>query len=145
MIYLDTSAAIAMFVPEPASDAVDAWFESCDEPLISSDWILTEFASALSIKVRRGELEKKQAQAAWTDFEGFSRSGLRLIPVSRQAFEHAAQLVRNVSSGLRSGDSLHLAMAIQAGSASIATADGTLEKNAKAKGLTVIGFECRTL
>ena len=58
MIYLDTSAAIPLFIPEPASDAVDAWFESCDETLISSDWILTEFASALSIKVRCGEIEQ---------------------------------------------------------------------------------------
>ncbi|MGA7177976.1 MAG: type II toxin-antitoxin system VapC family toxin [Thiobacillaceae bacterium] len=140
MIYLDTSAAIPMFVPEPASDAVDAWFEACDEPLISADWILTEFASALSIKVRRGELKQGQAQMAWKDFENFSRSGLRLIPVSRQAFEHAAQLARHVPSGLRSGDSLHLAMAIEARSASIATADGNLEKNAKAKGLAVKRF-----
>ena len=73
MIYLDTSAAIPLFVPEPASDAVDAWLESCDDTLISSDWILTEFASALSIKVRRGEIEQKQAQAAWKDFENFCR------------------------------------------------------------------------
>ena len=29
MIYLDTSVAIPMFVPEPASDAIDAWFERC--------------------------------------------------------------------------------------------------------------------
>lgn len=140
MIYLDTSAAVPMFVPEPASEAVDAWFESCEEPLISSDWILTEFASALSIKVRRGEIEQKQAQAAWKAFKTFSRSGLRLIPVSRQAFEHAAELVRDVPSGLRAGDSLHLAVAMETGCASIATADRNLDKNAKAKGLIIKRF-----
>lgn len=140
MIYLDTSAAMPLFVPEPASDAVDAWFESCDDTLISSDWILTEFASALSIKVRRGEIVQKQAQAAWSGFESFCQSGLRLIPVSRQAFGQATQLVRNVSSGLRSGDSLHLAMAIEAGVDSIATADINLEKNARLKGLAVNRF-----
>ncbi len=140
MIYLDTSAAIPLFVPEPASDAVDAWFESCDETLISSDWILTEFASALSIKVRCGEIEQKQAQAAWKDFESFCQSGLRLISVSRQAYTHAAQLVRNVPSGLRSSDSLHLAMAIEAGASSIATADINLAKNAQLTGLAVNRF-----
>lgn len=140
MIYLDTSAAIPLFVPEPASDAVDAWFEACDDTLISSDWILTEFASALSIKVRRGEIEQKQAQVAWKDFEHFCQTGLRLVPVSRQAFGQAAQLVRKVSSGLRSGDSLHLAMAIEAGAASIATADLNLAKNAKSMGLAVNRF-----
>ena len=140
MIYLDTSAAIPLFIPEPTSDAVDAWFESCDETLISSDWILTEFASALSIKVRCGEIEQKQAQAVWKNFESFCQSGLRLVPVSRQAFGLAAQLVRNVPSGLRSGDSLHLAMAIEAGAASIVTADANLAKNAKLKGLAVNRF-----
>lgn len=140
MIYLDTSAAIPMFVPEPASDAVDAWFETCDETLISSDWILTEFASALSIKVRRGEIEQKQAQTAWKDFEKFCQFGLRLVPVSRQAFEHAARLVRNVRSGLRSGDSLHLSMAMEVGAVSIATADVNLDKNARSMGLAVNRF-----
>ena len=140
MIYLDTSAAIPMFVPEPASDAVDAWFESCDDPLISSDWILTEFASALAIKERRGEIDRKQAQTAWKDFESFCQSGLRLVPVSRQAFEHAARLARNVRSGLRSGDSLHLSMALEVGAASVVTADATLEKNARSMGLAVNRF-----
>ena len=28
MIYLDTSAAVPMFVPEPASPAIEAWFLS---------------------------------------------------------------------------------------------------------------------
>ncbi len=140
MIYLDTSAAIPLFVAEPASDAVDAWFESCDETLISSDWILTEFASALSIKERRGEIEQKQAQTAWKDFESFCRSGLRLVPVSRQGFVHAARLARNARSGLRSGDSLHLSMALELGAVSIATADANLEKNAKSMGLAVKRF-----
>lgn len=140
MIYLDTSAAIPLFVSEPSSDAVDTWFESCDETLIASDWILTEFASALSLKVRRGEIEPKQAQGAWKNFESFSQSGLRLVPVSRQAFSHAARLIQNVSSGLRSGDSLHLAMALETGTAGIATADANLARNAQLMGLAVNRF-----
>lgn len=140
MIYLDTSAAIPMFVAEPASDAVDAWFESCDETLISSDWILTEFGSALSIKVRRGEIEHKPAQTAWKDFESFCESGLRLVPVTRQAFLHAARLARNARSGLRSGDSLHLSIALEVGAVGIATADANLAKNAATLGLAVNRF-----
>lgn len=140
MIYLDTSAAVPMFVPEPASDAVDAWYESCAEPLVSSDWIITEFASALSIKTRRGDVTEKQANAAWKDFEAFCRTGLRLAPVSRQAFDVAARLARDAESGLRSGDSLHLAMAQGIGASGFATVDGTLARNAKAKGLAVYSF-----
>jgi predicted nucleic acid-binding protein len=140
MIYLDTSAAVPLFVPEPASTGVVAWLESCTDTLISSDWILTEFASALSIKVRRGELAQKHSKAAWEEFEIFSRTGLRLVPVTRAAFAHAAQLVRNIRGSLRAGDSLHLAMAIEIGAASIATADGELEKSANAQGMMVNRF-----
>ena len=137
MIYLDTSAAVPMFVPEPASPAIEAWFESCVEPLVSSDWIVTEFSSALSIKVRKGEISAKQAQAAWKDFDAFCNSGLRLLPVSRKAFAEAAGMARKATSGLRSGDALHLAMALEAGASGIATADETLAKNAKVNGLAV--------
>jgi predicted nucleic acid-binding protein len=137
MIYLDTSAAVPMFVPEPASPAIEAWFESCTEPLVSSDWIVTEFSSALSIKVRKGEISAKQAQAAWKDFDAFCNSGLRLLPVSRKAFAEAAGMARHAASGSRSGDALHLAMALEAGASGIATADETLAKNAKVNGLAV--------
>ena len=140
MIYLDTSAAMPLFVREPASEAVDAWLESCTDPLISSDWIVTEFASALSIKVRKGEINARQAHAAWKDFDAFCNSGLRLLPVSRKAYKDAARMALHAPSGLRSGDSLHLAMALEAGASGLSTADDTLENNAKAKGLNVIRF-----
>jgi uncharacterized protein len=140
MIYLDTSAAVPLFVQEPASEAVDAWLESCTDPIISSDWIVTEFASALSIKVRRGEINARQARAAWKDFDAFCNSGLRLLPVSRKAFKQAAMMALNTPGGLRSGDSLHLAMALEAGASGLSTADDTLENNAKANGLNVIRF-----
>jgi uncharacterized protein len=140
MIYLDTSAAVPLFVPETSSAAVDAWMESCTDSLVSSDWILTEFSSALSLKVRRGELTPRQAAAAWKGFGEFCDTGLRLLPVSRKAFAEAARLVQDAGNGLRAGDSLHLAMALEAGAGGFATADATLGKNATAKGLSVNRF-----
>jgi len=62
---------------------------------------------------------------------------LRLLPVSRKAFTEAAGMARNAASGLRSGDALHLAMALEAGASGIATADEMLAKNAKANRLAV--------
>jgi len=140
MIYLDTSVAVPMFVPEPASDAIDTWYESCTDALVASDWIVTEFASALSIKERRGEIKAAQANAAWKEFEAFCRSGLRLLPVSRHAFDAAARMARNPASGLRAGDSLHLAMALEVAATGVATADAILAKNASAQGLGVHRF-----
>ncbi len=140
MVYLDTSVAVPLFVHEPASEAVDAWLEACAEPIISSEWIVTEFASALSVKARRGEISARQSRAAWKDFDAFCKSGLRLMPVSRSTFDAVALMVLNVPSGLRSGDSLHLAMALEAGAGALVTADATLAKNAQANGLKVIRF-----
>jgi predicted nucleic acid-binding protein len=139
-IYLDTSAAVPLFVPEPSSDKVAAWLDSGADTLVSADLILTEFASALAIKVRRGELIQKHAAAAWENFGIFSQSGLRLVPVTRATFMRAAQLVRSIRGELRAGDALHLAMAIETEATGIATADSQLEKCALVQGLAVTRF-----
>ncbi len=140
MIYLDTSAAVPLFVAEPASDLVDHWLSACDEPLVSSDWILTEFASALSIKEGSGTLTAMDAKSAWRNFEKFCDSGLRLAPVSRQAFAEAAKMVREPARGLRSSDALHLAVALEIGAKSIATLDATMAGNAKRMKLKAVAF-----
>ena len=140
MIYLDTSTAVALFVAEPASELVDAWLSACSVALVSSDWIVTEFASALSIKHRSGALGARDANVAWRNFEAFCRSGLRLFPVSRNAFEVAAQLVREPSHGLRSGDALHLAVAHEIGARTISSLDATMVANAKRLKMTAVAF-----
>lgn len=138
MIYLDTSAAVPLFVPEPSSERVAAWFAQCDELVVAGDWIVTEFASALALKQRRRELTIDQADAVWSEFEVFRTTGLRLVPVSRSAFASAARAMRDATSGLRSGDSLHLAIALEIGASGIATADATLAANARKHGLSIV-------
>jgi len=138
MIYLDTSVAVPLFVQEPASDRAAAWFATCADPIVAADWIVTEFASALSLKERRGDITAADARAVWTEFEAFCGTGLRLVPVSRKSFEEAARMVRDASSGMRSGDSLHLAVALEIGVSSMATADANLDANAKKQGLKTI-------
>lgn len=141
MIYFDTSAAVPLFVREPDSAAVDAWFETCSDPLLSSDWIVTEFASALSLKERSGMLGARDARAAWRGFEALCESGLRLIAVSRQAFKEGARLARQQSHGLRAGDALHLAVALEVGAKAIATLDTTLAANARRLKMRTVKFQ----
>lgn len=140
MVYLDTSAAVPLFVAEPASDQVDRWLGACDVPLVSSDWIITEFASALSIKERSGTLAASDARAAWRNFEIFCQSGLRLAPVSRNAFEAAAKMARGPAHGLRAGDALHLAAALEMGAKTIATLDAAMSGNAKRLKMKAVVF-----
>ena len=138
MVYVDTSIAIALFVPEARTADVKAWFAANADPLVAADWIVTEFASALSIKERWGDVAPAETDAVWRAFTAFCGTGLRLAPVTRAAFAAAADLVRDASSGLRAGDALHLAVAREIGAAAIATADATLAANAEAKGLATV-------
>jgi predicted nucleic acid-binding protein len=140
MVYLDTSAAVPLFIPEPSSDLIDKWFGACDIPIISSDWIITEFASALSIKERSGTLSARNAKAAWRNFGAFCQAGLRLAPVNRQAFEEAAKMVRQPAHRLRSSDALHLAVALEIGVQSIATLDTIMASNAKRLRIKTVEF-----
>jgi predicted nucleic acid-binding protein len=46
MIYLDTSVVVALLTPEERSAQALDWFAESREPLISSDWLITETHTA---------------------------------------------------------------------------------------------------
>ena len=52
MIYLDTSVVVALLTPEERSAQALDWFAESREPLISSDWLITENHHALGINQR---------------------------------------------------------------------------------------------
>ena len=64
MIYLDTSVVVALLTPEERSAQALDWFGQSREPLISSDWLITETHSALGIKQRHHGLSSGARQAA---------------------------------------------------------------------------------
>ncbi len=140
MVYLDTSVAVALFIPEANTARVKNWFAAALDPLVCADWIVTEFASALAIKQRRGDITATLSRAVWREFDAFRSAGLRLVPVTRTAFETAARMARDAASGLRAGDALHLAVALELGVSRLATADAVLAANAKRHGLAMVGF-----
>jgi hypothetical protein len=59
MIYLDTSVVVALRTPEDRRPLAPDWFAQCRESLISSDWLITETHSALSIKQRQHGLRSQ--------------------------------------------------------------------------------------
>ena len=140
MIYVDTSVIVTLLTVEPKTPDVTAWYAELRDTPISSDWLLTEFSSAISIKQRTGQLSETTAKRVRKEFDLFAAGGLRVAPVSRSAYSQAAKMVKPHQHGLRAGDSLHLAVALELGASHMATLDGTLAENAKRKGLALIGF-----
>ena len=137
MIYVDTSVVVPLLINEAKSSDVAAWYSGLTEASFSSDWLLTEFASAVAIKLRRGELSEANAKAVHKEFDALMAGGLRTVPVSRPAFRAAMALVKQHQHALRSGDALHLAIAQESGATAVATLDSLMAANARRLGLSV--------
>jgi predicted nucleic acid-binding protein len=131
MLYVDTSMLVALCTHEAKTADVVKWYADCTEELASAAWCVTEFASAMGLKQRTGQLTQEQAQTAWMQFERICANDLQLLPVEATTFHKAAVLTMDASAGLRAGDALHLACAMQAKAQGMVTLDGVLAKNAK--------------
>lgn len=130
VVYVDTSVLVALIVREPHSAAVARWYGRTRAELVSATWCVTEFASALGIKQRTGQLDATQAQDAWLRFGRLIASDLALLPLAAANFHRAAAFALDAPAALRAGDALHLACAEQAGATSMATLDAVLGRNA---------------
>jgi len=131
MLYVDSSILVGLCTKESKSPAINKWYEnSRDLQLISSTWMFTEFASALSMKERTGQITLKESKSAWKIFEAICNNDIELLPIDNKVFYSAGLLVLDSSSKLRSGDALHLAAAKFFKAKSIVTLDKVLEKNA---------------
>ncbi|OGQ98518.1 MAG: twitching motility protein PilT [Deltaproteobacteria bacterium RIFOXYD12_FULL_55_16] len=140
MVYIDTSVVVALLTVEPRTPEIVTWYGGLRDTPITSDWLLTEFSSALSIKLRTGQINEGQARLVRKEFELLAGGGLRIVSVSRDAFRQAAEMVTLHDHGLRAGDSLHLAVALELKTSHMATLDATLATNAKRLGIGLVKF-----
>ena len=136
MIYLYTSVVVALLTPEESSSRALDWFAQSREPLISSDWLITETHSALGMKQRLHGLSAEARQAAGEQFERLLQGGVELRSLDRGRFRHAAELLQDSAMGLRAGDALHLAVALHSRCTHLASFDGRMQQAAAALGMT---------
>jgi uncharacterized protein len=140
VVYVDTSVLVALLVPEAKSAVVARWYARSHAELVSAVWCVTEFASALGIKQRTGQLDALQAQAVWQRFLRLVTNDMTLLPLDGPSFHRAAGWSLDAASALRAGDALHLASAAQAGAKTMATLDAVLARNAQRLKMKLIAF-----
>ncbi|MET3858095.1 type II toxin-antitoxin system VapC family toxin [Rhizobium sp. OAE497] len=112
MFYLDTSVIVAALVNEEASERASAflWESVNTTRVVVSDWTLTEFSSAIALKIRTGQLNSDYQAEIQNVFDGLVMETFELIPVERRHFLLAAKLAAQRNVNLRASDALHLAI-----------------------------------
>ncbi|MGN6848347.1 MAG: type II toxin-antitoxin system VapC family toxin [Sphingomicrobium sp.] len=136
-IYCDTSLLVTALVGEVASERVLAWLAGkAGETLIISDWCVTEFSSALSLKLRNRRISPEQRAETLAAWASLRQTSLTTLPVQSEHFQAAATYCERSNVGLRASDALHLAVAAAHGCV-IATLDAVQRKAAIELGIKV--------
>ena len=111
MIYLDTSVVAPFYWAEVLSDSVDELFRQETE-LCISQLVEVELCSALSRRVRMGEIERNDAQAIVDRFETDLDNGFYWqLTLEAVHYNIARDWIRRFDTPLRTLDALHLAIA----------------------------------
>ncbi len=134
-VYLDTSVLVAALTDEADTKRVQAWLGRQDpNALVISDWVVTEFSAALSVKVRNRELADIHRIAVLSKFATLAARSFRALPVTSPQFRTAARFADQYSLGLRAADSLHLAVCADY-EATLCTLDRRLSRAAPVLGV----------
>jgi uncharacterized protein len=116
MRYLDTSVLVAALTREPRTADMQAWLASqTADTLCISEWVITEFSSALSMKIRMDLLTPNERATVLTAFATLREEALITLPVATMDYRISAPFADHHASGLRTGDALHLAIAYNHG------------------------------
>lgn len=136
MPYLDTSIVVAYYLPEALSERVQSIYDGDSGPT-TSDLVDLELFSALSLRVRTGELARQDADRVARLFVSHLEAGLYARVVLTASHHRSARdLIARFDLPLKAPDALHLAVA-SAARLPLFTADDQLARNARALGIDV--------
>lgn len=138
-IYLDTSALLKLYLPEPGSDDLDELLLGRSD-LQVSDLAITEFVSAVARRKREGELAAEFAAQLYQELLDQTVARDYLLSRSSSDTHRAAEriLLSTDAVPLRAADSLHLALALSDEARTLATFDPRLRQAAPQHGLALL-------
>jgi uncharacterized protein len=137
--YIDTSVLAAYYCPEALSDQAQALLLNQVKPAIS-DLTQVELLSAVSTKVRTGELSRKHGNLSISKFQSHINSDLfTVLRIEKEHWHIAGGWLSLFNTTLRTLDALHLAV-VSANELMLITSDHHLANAAKA-----LGIPCKTL
>jgi predicted nucleic acid-binding protein len=137
-LYLDTSLLVAALTRESKTATVQRWLrEQSTTALALSDWTITEFSAALSLKLRERQIAADDRADVLAAFARWVEESFTLFPLSNLQFRTAARFADQYALGLRAGDALHLAVCADQ-AATLCTLDRRLGKAAPSLGVKTI-------
>lgn len=143
LAYADTSVLVKSYFDEPGSAEADSVLSGLGGPLAYTPLHEVEVPNAVYLKRFRGEIGAEQVRAVMEALRKDLREGLLRRPDFldlRRVFVRAAALAEKYSPqfGTRSLDLLHVAGALECGSADFVSYDARQRKVAAAEGLRVM-------
>ena len=138
VVYVDTSALVALLIDEPESPALLEWLDHTPATLVSSDLLETELLQrAVDRTVAAGDLVRPLAIREGLDQSDVTSvlDGVALAALDRAVYRSAGFLPMP---NLRTLDALHLEAAMRLDASAVLTYDRRLGEAARSAGLDVI-------
>lgn len=136
--YLDTSVVVSFFVNEIHTSSVrDLLRLDVGPDNVISEWTITEFHSALSLKLRTSQISPEIKMEAEEFLNQAMTTIFRVISVLGIDFHRAAELAAQPELSPRAGDALNLAIAERCG-ATLFTVDKRFFAAAKQMGVPAV-------
>jgi uncharacterized protein len=134
--YLDTSALVSLIIMDANTHQARAWFNHHSASVQTSPFGRLEFASAISLKQRRGDFTARDAHFYLDVFYEWLEPNASVFDVVEEDYATAEQFVRRFELKLRGPDALHIAICDRL-EAQFITFDHTQAAAARTLGLTV--------
>lgn len=134
--YLDTSALLAYYLPEPRSEAFNTLISAVASPTISN-LVECEMVAVIGQKVRGGSYNRRDANRALGRFRSdVQRGAFRYIVVDNRLIQAAIALLESFGVALRTLDALHVTAVLEY-RCGLVTGDARMAKAAERLGVTV--------